>query len=77
MNFLSSFTNLSCVVFVDSENLIQPAFSIQIEDKNFVPVEFKAYPEDSINQYLITSSVIKGAKFSGVKSDLFKRIFAG
>jgi hypothetical protein len=35
----------------------------------------KAFPADSVNQYVVTSSLVSDAKYSGSKANLFKRIF--
>jgi hypothetical protein len=52
-----------------------PSHLLIIEGNNFNPTEIKAYPADSLNKYVITSSALPDSKFSGEKAGLFKRIF--
>ena len=52
-----------------------PEYSVKIEGNNFIPVEIKAFPADSVNQYVIVSSKIPDSRFSGSKGKLFDRIF--
>ena len=54
----------------------QPSHTVLVEGNNTQPVELRAYPcADSTHQYLITSSLIPDARFSGYKSRLFDKIF--
>jgi hypothetical protein len=48
---------------------------VKIEGNNIIPVELNAFPADSINQYVVTSSLLPDSKFSGAKSGLFDRVF--
>ncbi len=52
-----------------------PAFQVRIEGNNLLPVELKAFPADSINKFVITSSNVPDTKYSGQKAGLFERIF--
>ena len=52
-----------------------PAFQVKIEGNNILPVELKAFPADSTNKFVITSSRVPNAKYSGLKAGLFDRIF--
>ena len=52
-----------------------PAFQVKIEGNNMLPVELKAFPADSVNKFIITSSLVPDAKYSGQKAGLFDRVF--
>jgi len=52
-----------------------PAFQVKIEGNNILPVELKAFPADTTNKFVITSSRVPDAKYSGLKAGLFDRIF--
>ncbi|MCD4745783.1 MAG: DUF4340 domain-containing protein [Bacteroidales bacterium] len=74
------FNSLARVIssnFIDDVNPTSslPEYSLEIEGNNFAPIEIKAFPADTTNKYIITSSINQGAKFSGAKSNLFEKIF--
>jgi hypothetical protein len=76
--YLSSISMLTSSSFVDDqEPLSQKAdLTLNIEGNNFVsPIELKAFESDTLNRYLITSSLNKGAYFSGKGNDLSGKIF--
>ena len=80
VKYLSTIAKLSSSSFVYdvSENeLPSSAFTLKIEGNNFNPIEIKAFPADSVNQYLISSTNVDNALFSGSTSKLFERIFVG
>ena len=52
-----------------------PGYTVKIEGNNFTPVEIKAFPADSVNQFIVVSSLIPESKFSGSKGKLFERVF--
>jgi len=53
-------------------------FILKVEAVPFGTFLVKAYPAaDTINKYVITSTLDPGSYFSGSKSDLFNKIFAG
>ncbi len=51
--------------------------SLQIEGNNFNPIEIKAFPADTTNKYLISSSINPETYFSGAKASLFEKAFVG
>mgnify|MGYP001767300506 CR=1 FL=1 len=75
---------LNKLVKVTSSNFIDevmpltsaPTHQVKIEGNNIIPAEISAFPADSVNQYVITSSLIPDSKYSGTKSGLFERVFA-
>ena len=53
-----------------------PSHVLTVEGNNTLPVELRAYPTpDSTHQYIVTSSLIPDARFSGFKSRLFEKVF--
>jgi hypothetical protein len=53
-----------------------PAYSVKIEGNNMLPIDILAYPADTLNKYILTSSINPGTLFSGYgKSKLFEKIF--
>ncbi|MCK4661371.1 MAG: DUF4340 domain-containing protein [Bacteroidales bacterium] len=77
-NYFNSVSMLTSYDFIDDVNensLIQPEFSLTIEGNNFNPVKVNAFIADTVNQYIITTSLNEEAYFSGTKSNLFEKIF--
>jgi hypothetical protein len=52
-----------------------PTHQVKIEGNNLIPVEISAFPADSVNKYVVTSTLVPDAKYSGSKSGLFERVF--
>lgn len=52
-----------------------PAFHVRVEGNNMLPVDIMAFPTDSTNKFIITSTRVPDAKYSGLKAGLFERIF--
>jgi hypothetical protein len=52
-----------------------PSHYLKIEGNNILPVELKAFPADTVNKYIVTSSANPDAHFSGEMANLFGRIF--
>lgn len=79
VQYLNSLRRLTSTNFVDdaADVAVNPSHTVRIEGNNFMPVEIKAFPADSVNGYLVTSSLNSGARFSGEKSKLFDKIFKG
>jgi hypothetical protein len=77
LNTLSRLSSSSFVYDVSENQLPSSAFTVKIEGNNFNPIEIKAFPADSVNQYLISSTNVDDALFSGSSSKLFERIFVG
>jgi hypothetical protein len=79
-NYFANITHLSSNEFADNfnlSNLTKPLYTIRIEGNNFSPIELRAYSGDAANRIVLTSSMNEGAKFSGDKNDLFRRVFVG
>jgi len=52
-----------------------PTHLVTIEGNNFTPVKIQAFPADTVNKFVVTSSLLPDSKFSGDKAGLFKRVF--
>ena len=78
-NYLNALARVSSPDFVNDSlltEIISPMFSLTIEGNNLpAPIEIFAFPADTTNKYIITSSINQGAGFSGSKSGLFEKIF--
>lgn len=76
-NYLNMISNLSAYDFVEegASQINIASHSLQIEGNNFSTIELKAIPADTINKYLISSSINPKSYFSGEKSNLFERVF--
>jgi hypothetical protein len=66
-----------------SSNFVAPStpktgdaeYTLRIEGNNFTPIDLRAFPSDSITQFVVTSSFNADAEFDGAKSKLFEKIF--
>jgi len=79
-DYFNSISWLTSSDFVDDQKPLygEPDFTLKIEGDNFVkPIQVYAFKADTINRYLITSSLNEGAFFSGAKSKLTEKIFVG
>ncbi|MGP8214929.1 MAG: DUF4340 domain-containing protein [Bacteroidia bacterium] len=56
-------------------NKAQALYSLKVEGTNVPAFILKAYPADSANQYVITSSLNPGAYMSGKNQGMFNNIF--
>lgn len=77
--YLANFLKLSTSVFIDDvvpESSV-PAYSLTIDANNSVPIDLKAFTADSVNQYVVTSSLVPDTKYSGAKNRLFEKVFVG
>jgi len=64
--------------FVDKfdTNAFQPLYQLKIENNKQGIIVLKAYPSaDTVNRYIVTSSINPGAYMSGKKEGLFNSIF--
>ncbi|MCK4637810.1 MAG: DUF4340 domain-containing protein [Bacteroidales bacterium] len=52
----------------------EPDYILKVEGDNFEPIIVNVYPADTVNKYIMTSSMNPGTKFSGGRT-LFKKIF--
>jgi hypothetical protein len=75
--YLNKLARLTSSNFIDDVEPLNntPLFQVKIEGNNLLPIELKAFPADSTNKYIITSSKVPDAKYSGQKAGLFERIF--
>jgi len=75
--YLNKLSKLTSSNFIDEIEPFSntPHFQVKIEGNNILPVELKAFPADTINKYVITSTRVPDTKYSGVKAGLFERIF--
>lgn len=76
-SYLNKLAKLTSSNFIDEVEPTSntPHFQLKIEGNNLLPVEIKAFPADTTNKYVITSSKVPDAKYSGTKAGLFERIF--
>ncbi len=77
VRYLNKLARVTSSNFIDEVEPLShsPAFQVKIEGNNILPVELKAFPADSTNKFVITSSRVPDAKYSGLKAGLFDRIF--
>jgi hypothetical protein len=78
--YLNTLSMLSSSNFVDDQKPLNDMadFTLNIEGNNFAsPIVVKAFKADTVNRYLVSSSLNEGAYFSGKSNDLSDRIFAG
>ena len=76
--YLQKLKRLTSTNFIDNIDPVgnQPSHYVKFEGNNMLPVEIKAFPiMDTINQFVVTTSRIPDAKFSGGKNNLFENIF--
>jgi hypothetical protein len=53
----------------------QPLFTLRAEGTGFGAAIIKAYPTDTANKYVISSSINPGSFFDGSKNDMFSKAF--
>ncbi len=77
VRYLNKLTKVTSSSFIDTVQPLtpNPAFTVKFEGNNILTTEIKAFPADSVNKFVITSSLIPDSKYSGSKSGLFERIF--
>jgi hypothetical protein len=77
VRYLNKLARVTSSNFIDEITPLTstPTHQVRIEGNNMMPVEINAFPADSVNQYVITSSLVSDAKYSGLKSGLFERVF--
>jgi len=75
--YLNKLARVTSSNFIDDVEPISntPSHMVQIEGNNILPIEIKAYPADTVNQWVITSSRVPDTKYSGAKAGLFERVF--
>jgi len=77
VSYLQKFAKLTNSSFADDvePETSTPTHVVTIQGNNMAPIELKAFPADSVTQYIITSSRVPDTKFAGGKSRLFDRVF--
>jgi hypothetical protein len=75
--YLSKLAKVTSTNFIDDVMPLTsvPTHQVKIEGNNIIPVEISAFPADSVNKYVVTSSLNPDSKYSGAKSGLFERVF--
>ncbi len=58
-------------------NSSKPVYTLQVEGKEISTILLKAYPADTANEYIITSTINPGAYFSEKKSKMLSKLFVG
>lgn len=77
VRYAGVFSQLTSTQFLE-ENVFKsaaPSHTIKIEGNNFQPVEIMAYPADTVNKFVVTSSSNQKSFFSGHQGGLFDRVF--
>ncbi|MCX6235796.1 MAG: DUF4340 domain-containing protein [Bacteroidetes bacterium] len=77
VRYLATVARLSSGDLLDETNVTPgyAQYTVTIEANNMNPIELKAIPADTVNKFIITSSLNPGAYFSGGKNKLFNKIF--
>jgi len=75
--YLNSISHLVCTDFADDIVVTNnPTHTLKIEGSNMpVPLKISAFPADSVNKYIIASSLNTGAKFYSAKQKVFEKLF--
>jgi len=75
--YLNKLAKVTSSNFIDEVTPLTstPTHQVKIEGNNIIPVEINAFPADSVNKFVITSSLVPDSKYSGAKSGLFERVF--
>lgn len=76
--YLTSVAWLRSTYFIEESFMTsdKPMYTLSIEGENLLsPIKVNAFPADTTNGYVITSSLNEGAYFSGKLSSLFEKIF--
>lgn len=68
--------NYGTFVYKFDTNSVKPLCSLQVEGRGLNPIIIKAYPADTSNKYVVTSTMNPGAYFSG-KTGMFSNLFPG
>jgi hypothetical protein len=78
VEYLNTISHLTSYNFVgESVSQANQAFAVNIEGKNFQPVNIKAFATpDTTVRHIVTSNMNPDARFDGSKSDLLKQVFA-
>lgn len=79
VRYLTSLSRLNSVDLVDDVSVDEshPAYQLTVAGNNMQPVEIKAFPADSSNTFIITSSINNGTYFKSDLKKLFSKVFVG
>lgn len=76
VQYINKLGNVTSISFADGiASSPSPSHYAKIEGNNILPIEIKAFPADSIHQYILTSSLVPETKFSNEKGNVFEKIF--
>jgi len=77
VNYLNKLSRVTSNNFIDDvmPTSNTPTHYAKIEGNNILPVEIKAFPADTINKYIVTSSLLPDSKFNGEKGKLLEKVF--
>jgi len=78
VKYLTALARLGSVDFIDDVSIDynNPDFKIRIESQNIPPIEINAFAADTVNKFIITSSINQGTFFSGAgNGKLFEKAF--
>ncbi|MBN2347656.1 MAG: DUF4340 domain-containing protein [Bacteroidales bacterium] len=78
VNYLNKISRLSSSEFADNQQPLNasPDFKLSVEGAS--PIQVKAYAAaDSLNAYLVSSSMNEGVFFNGIKDGLMDKLFIG
>jgi len=75
--FLNTINGMRGNTFIDdaAASLYQPVYSLKVEGKNMQALEVIAFAADTVNQYVVSSTLNKEAAFSSAKDNLVPRLF--
>ncbi|MEZ5198001.1 MAG: DUF4340 domain-containing protein [Bacteroidales bacterium] len=78
LQYLNKLAKVTSSAFIDDVEPLSntPSHFVKVEGNNILPIELKAFPADSVNKYVVTSTLVPNTKYSGQKSGLFDRVFA-
>jgi hypothetical protein len=74
--YINKLRNVTSANFAEGiPSASSPSHYAKIEGNNILPIEIKAFPADSVHQYILTSSLVPETKFSNEKGGIFEKIF--
>jgi len=79
-NFIRAISPTISSEFVDNTNIAKsdfPVYSLKIEGDSMAPYEIKAFASDTINKYIVNSSLNPEATFADPNESIVKKLFIG
>lgn len=74
--YINKLRNVTSTSFADGiASASSPSHYAKIEGNNILPIEIKAFPADSVHQYILTSSLAPETRFSNEKGKVFEKVF--